>query len=235
MTLRFHAHPLASFCHKALIALYENDTPFEHVMVDFGDERSAAAFRTLWPLAKMPVLQDTARGYTVGEASAVIDYLDRHYPGPVRLLPRDADLAWQARMLDSVFDSYVHEPMQKIVTDRLRPAGRNDPEGVAQAAAQIRQSYDWLESELAGRDWALGDVFSAADCAAAPALFYADMVEPLGRGHVWLAGYLDRLMARPSYVRALKEAEPWFGNFPLPDKPVIDDRAAWRKRKWEQA
>lgn len=235
MTLRFHAHPLASFCHKALIALYENDTPFEHVMVDFGDERSASAFRALWPLAKMPVLEDTARGQMVAEASAVIDYVDRWYPGPVRLLPLDADLAWKARMLDSVFDSYVHEPMQKIVTDRLRRAGRNDPEGVEQAAAQIRQAYDWLEGELAGRRWALGEDFSAVDCAAAPALFYADMAVPLRREHTWLANYLERLMARPSYARVLEEAAPWFVNFPLPDKPVVLNRRAWREGKWEQA
>ena len=135
-------------------------------------------------------------------------------------------------MLDGVFDSYVHEPMQKIVTDRLRPAGRDDPEGVTQAHAQIRQAYDWLETALSGRAWALGDSFSLADCAAAPALFYADMVEPMGPQHRWLASYLDRLMARASYARALDEARPFFAYFPLPDKPVVAGRREWRERRW---
>lgn len=235
MTLRLHGHPLASFCHKALIALHENGTPFEDVLVDFGNPDSAAAFRALWPMAKMPVLEDTARGTMIAEASAVIDYLDRFYPGPARLLPQDPDLASQARMLDGVFDSYVHEPMQKIVTDRLRPVGRDDPEGVVIARAQIRQSYDWLEETLAGQDWALGTDFSIVDCAAAPALFYADMVEPFGRAHVWLAAYLERLMARPSYARVLQEAEPYFGHVPIDEKPFIAGRPAWREAKWASA
>jgi len=231
MTLRFHAHPLASFCHKALIALYENATPFEHVMVDFGNEQSAAAFKALWPMAKMPVLEDTARGQLVAEASAVVEYLDRHYPGATRLVPGDADLVWQVRMWDSVFDSYVHEQMQKIVTDNLRPAGRNDLEGVELAKAQLNQSYDFLESRFRGREWLVGDAFSIADCSAAPALFYADTVVPFGPAHNWLADYLERLMARPSYARVLEEAEPYFGFVPIPNKPIIAGRAAERERR----
>jgi glutathione S-transferase len=231
MTLRFHYHPLASFCHKALIALYENDIAFDPVIVDFGNVESAAAFRALWPMAKMPVLEDTERGALVAEASAVVEYVDRHYPGSTRFVPDDADLVWQIRMWDSVFDSYVHEPMQKIVTDNLRPAGRNDGEGVAQAKAQLNQSYDFIEKTLAGRTWALGDDFTLADCSAAPALFYADTVEPFGQEHAWLADYLERLMARPAYARVLKEAEPWFKNVPVEHKPIISGRAAERERR----
>jgi glutathione S-transferase len=231
MTLRFHFHPLASFCHKALIALYENEIPFEPVLIDFGDPDSAAAFRALWPMAKMPVLEDTARGQLVAETSAVVEYLDRHYPGKIRFIPEDADLVWQTRMWDSVFDSYVHEPMQKIVTDNLRPASRNDPEGVEQAKAQLRQSYDFLEKSFTGRTWIVGDTFTLADCSAAPALFYADTVVPFAPEHVWLADYLERLMARPAYARVLREAEPHFKNVPVEHKPIISGRAAERERR----
>ncbi|HTV70663.1 MAG TPA: glutathione S-transferase family protein [Rhizobiaceae bacterium] len=231
MTLRFHFHPLASFCHKALIALYEKEIPFEPVLIDFGDPDSAAAFRTLWPMAKMPVLEDTARGQLVAETSAVVEYLDRHYPGKIRFVSEDADLVWQIRMWDSVFDSYVHEPMQKIVTDNLRPTGRNDLEGVEQAKAQLRQSYDFLEKSFAGRTWIVRDTFTLADCSAAPALFYADTVVPFAPEHVWLADYLERLMARPAYARVLKEAEPYFKNVPVENKPIISGRAAERERR----
>ena len=222
MPPKFYYHPLASFCWKPLIALYENGTEFEPVVVDLMDEASAAAFRAVWPTAKFPVLRDDQRGHTVAESTIVIEYLDLRFPGPVRFIPEDPDLAWQARMWDRFLDSYVHEPMQKIVTDRLRPAGGSDPTGVEMARAQIRQSYDILEARMPGREWLVGDSFGLADCAASPALFYAHTVEPLDTTHPELTAYLGRLMRRPSFARVLKEAEPWFKNFPLERKPSVN-------------
>jgi glutathione S-transferase len=224
MSLKLYSHPLASFCHKALIALYENDTPFEPVLVDFGDERSSAAFTAVWPLAKMPVLRDEARDQTVAEATVVIEYLDAHYPGRARFLPADPDLAWQTRMWDRIYDHYVQEPMQKIVTDRLRPSGRNDPFGVEQAKVQLRQVYGLIEQRMASRTWTMGDAFTLADCSAAPALFYANTVLPFGQTEEALQTYLDRLMARPSFARVLAEAEPYFGLFPMEEKPRVTRR-----------
>ena len=221
MSLKLYFHPLASFCHKALIALYENGTRFEPVFVDLGDAASRAAFQAVWPIAKMPVLRDEARDRTVAESTIVIEYLDAHYPGATRFVPADADRAWQTRMWDRFHDHYVQEPMQRIVGDRLRPAGRNDPHGVEQAQAQLHQAYAVLERQMDGKTWALGDAFTLADCAAAPALFYADTVAPFGATHANLSAYLDRLMARPSFARVLKEAEPYFGLFPLEQKPRI--------------
>jgi glutathione S-transferase len=224
MSLKLYSHPLASFCHKALIALYENDTPFEPVLVNFGDERSSAAFTAVWPLAKMPVLRDEARDQTVAEATVVIEYLDAYYPGPARFLPADPDLAWQTRMWDRIYDHYVQEPMQKIVTDRLRPSGRNDPFGVEQAKVQLRQVYGLIEQRMASRTWTMGDAFTLADCSAAPALFYANTVLPFGQTEEALQTYLDRLMARPSFARVLAEAEPYFGLFPMEEKPRVTRR-----------
>ena len=123
MSLVFHGHPLSSYCWKVLIALYENGTPFEQRLVDLGDPESRAAFAALWPMAKMPVLEDAERGAVVAETTIIIDYLDLHYPGPVRFVPEDPERAREVRLWDRVYDLYVQGPMQRIVGDRLRPAG----------------------------------------------------------------------------------------------------------------
>jgi glutathione S-transferase len=209
MTLKLHFHPLSSFCQKALTALYENDTPFEPVIVDFFNEESAAAFKKIWPIGKIPVLRDEARDRTVPEASIIIEYLAQHYPGKSKLVPADADLARQMRLRDRFFDLYVNVPMQKIVTDRLRPAGKNDPYGVEEARTLLQTSLGMIDRDMESKTWIMGDAFTMADCAAAPALFYANMLSPFGRTHKNAAKYLGRLMERPSYARALKEAEPY--------------------------
>jgi glutathione S-transferase len=221
MSLKLYFHPLASFCHKALIAFYENGIPFEPVIVDLLDETSSAAFRAVWPMAKMPVLRDDARGRTVAESTIIIEYLDVFHPGMTRFLPADPDCAWQTRMWDRFYDHYVQEPMQKIVTDRLRPAGKNDAYGVEQAKTQLQQAYAVIEPEMAAKTWMMGESFTLADCAAAPALFYANAVVPFGDTHSELTAYLGRLMARPSFARVLKEAEPYFRFFPMEKKPQI--------------
>lgn len=214
MSLTLHYHPLSSFCWKALVALYENGAPFTPHMVNLGDPAERAALLALWPIGRFPVLRDETRGETVPESSIVIEYLDRHYPGTAKLISSDPDLALQTRLRDRFLDLYVHLPMQKVVGDRLRPADKKDPHGVAEARAQLHTSYAILDQYLAHGGWMMGERFSLADCSAAPALFYGNKVEPIGEGHRHLAAYLERLMARPSFARVLNEAEPYFGMFP---------------------
>jgi len=214
MSLRLYFHPLSSFCHKALVALYENGTPFEPHIVDLLDEASRAAFRKIWPIGKFPVLRDDARDCTVPESSAIIEYLDQHYPGQVRLVPEDADLARETRLSDRFYDLYVNVPMQKIVTDRLRPAGQNDLYGVEQSKALLQTALGMVDRDMSGKSWAMGDTFTMADCAAAPALFYADMTMPFGDTYRNAAAYLGRLKARPSFARTLHEAQPYFAMIP---------------------
>ena len=221
MSLKLYFHPLASFCHKALIALYENGTSFEPVIVDLAAATSSATFRAVWPMGKMPVLRDDARDRTVAESTIIIEYLEAHYPGATRFLPADPDGAWQTRMWDRFYDHYVQEPMQKIVTDRLRPAGTNDLYGVERAKDELRNAFALLEREVVAKTWMMGDAFTMADCAAAPALFYAHTVVPFVETQSKLAAYLDRLMARPSFARVLEEAEPYFRLFPMEKKPAI--------------
>jgi glutathione S-transferase len=214
MSLTLHFHPLASYCHKVLIALYENNTPFVPNKVDLSDQSERAALLRLWPIGKFPVLCDDARGETIPESTVIIEYLDRHYPGATRFIPGDADRALQTRLRDRFYDLYVHEPMQKIVGDRLRPGGNKDPHGVEEARARLRTSYGMIDAEMAARTWAMGAEFSLADCAAAPSLFFANEVMPFGESHQRVAAYLGRLKARPSYARVLKQAEPYFAMFP---------------------
>jgi glutathione S-transferase len=221
MTLTLHFHPLASFCHKALIALHEHGLDFRPVVVDLGDPGSRAAFAEVWPLLKFPVLQDGERGATVAESTAVIEYLDAFHRGDRRLIPGDPDDAWKARMWDRIFDQYVEVPMQKIVTDSLRPEGGHDPHGVGEARDALAGAYRFLEDRLRPEPWALGERFTLADCAAAPALFYADTVLPLGPQQPRLGAYLDRLVHRPSYARVLADAAPYFPKFPLDPKPRL--------------
>jgi glutathione S-transferase len=214
MSLELYFHPLSSFCQKALIAFYENDTPFKPKIVDLADEASSAELKRIWPIGKFPVLRDETRDRTVPESSIIIEYLAQHYPGRVQLVPADAELARQARLRDRFYDLYVNAPMQKVVTDRLRPAGRNDPHGVEEAKTLLGTALGLVEEEMATRTWAMGDAFSMADCAAAPALFYANEVMPFGETRRHVAGYFDRLMARPSFARAVEEARPYFRLFP---------------------
>jgi glutathione S-transferase len=214
MSLKLYFHPLASFCWKPLIALYENDTPFEPQIVDLMDRDSSAAFMRVWRIGKFPVLRDAAKGRTIPESSTIIEYLAQHYPGRTQLVPTDPDLARQVRFKDRFYDLYVHQPMQKIVTDRIRPEGRHDPHGVEEARVLLGTSLGMIDEEMASKAWAVGETFGMADCAAAPALFYADKVMPLADAHRNAAAYLQRLMQRPSFARVLEEAQPYFKMFP---------------------
>lgn len=208
MNLQLYMHPLSSFCHKVLIALYENGTPFEPRMVRLDDEASREDFRKVWPILRFPVLRDEARGRTVPESTVIIEYLALHYPGSTALIPADPQAALDVRERDRFFDLYLHVPTQKVITDRLRPADGHDAIGVEQARAQLRTAYALLDGEMRERTWAMGDAFTLADCAAAPPLFYSAWAEPVD-GFPHVAAYRQRLMERTSFARALREAEPY--------------------------
>jgi glutathione S-transferase len=217
MSLTLHFHPLSSFCHKVLIALYEAGTPFVPRIVDLSDPAERAALLKLWPLGKFPLLEDSGTGRIVPESSLIIEYLDQNYPGASPLLPSEPAAALEVRHWDRFFDLHVHDAMQKIVGDRLRPEGQRDPTGVARARERLKVAYAMLEGALGGKRWVAGETFSMADCAAAPALFYGDKVVPFGTDYPGITAYFARLLERPSYARVLVEAEPYFAMFP--DEP----------------
>lgn len=216
MTIELFAHPFSSYCQKVLIAFYENDVPFTYRMLEdegVGDELAA-----LWPMKRFPILRDDGR--VVLEASIVIEHLQIHHPGPVRLIPDDPDLALEVRMLDRFFDNYVMTPQGKFVFDALRPAEHRDPFGVDEARRMLDTSYAWLDGRMAGRTWAVGESFTLADCAAAPSLFYADWTHAIPARFQSLRAYRQRLLARPSFARAVEEARRFRHYFPLgaPDR-----------------
>ena len=216
MALTLYAHPFSSYCQKVLTALWENDAPFTYRHLEHpgaAEERAA-----LWPFGRFPVLVHD--GSTIAESSIIIEYLDIHYPGATRLLPDDREAALEVRFMDRFFDNYVMAAMQKPVFAALRSDGAGKDVAMAEARTSLDTAYAWLDDRLAGRRWAAGDEFSLADCAAAPSLFYADWVHQIGPQFPVVRDYRSRLLARPSFVRAVDEARPYRPFFPLgaPDR-----------------
>jgi glutathione S-transferase len=212
MTLQLFGHPFSSYTQKALIALYETGAEFTQRVIGPDDPGTVAEFAKLSPLKKFPVLVDGDR--VLLESSVIIEHLALHHPGRVNLIPKDADRAIDVRLLDRIFDNYIMTPMQRIVADRLRPDGVRDAHGVQAAKSALTEAYSWLNDTLAQRTWADGKDFTMADCAAAPALFYADWVHEIGASFPRLLEYRQRLLARPSVARAIDEARPYRPYFP---------------------
>jgi glutathione S-transferase len=216
MSLTLHAHPFSSYCWKTLIALYEGATPFSYRVVE--DAAGWAELESLWPLRKFPLLRDD--GATIVESSIIIEHLARRHPGAAPLLPADDDAALAVRFMDRFFDNYVMTPMQKLVADRMRPPTERDATGVASARAMLDTAYAWLDARLPPDAWACGASFTLADCSGAPALFYADWVQPLGERFPRVLAYRRRVLARPSVARVVEEARPYRNFFPggAPDR-----------------
>jgi len=218
MSLALYGHPFSSYTQKALIALYENDTPFEFRCIGPDTPEHAAEWLRRWPIARFPLLVDGER--QIVETSLIIEYLQLAHPGPVRLLPADPMAALDVRFLDRYFDLYVMSAMQFAVDTALKRYPMTVEEGRAIASERLERAYAWLEGHLAGKTWAAGEDFTLADCAAAPSLFYADWVHPIPEACPVLRAYRSRLLARPSFARAVEEARPYRSFFPLgaPDR-----------------
>lgn len=206
-------HPLSSYCHKVLIALEELEIEVDRQLMNPGDPVQRAEHLARWPTGKIPLLMDDGR--PVPETSIMIEHLQRHHARPGRsLIPADADAALEVRLWDRIFDQYVMTPMQACTADLLRPQDDRDPFGVARAHEQLLSSYAFIDRRLAGRRWVCGDGFTLADCAAAPALFYAVAYVPLPPQHLQLQAYFERLVAHPAVARTIDQARPWLAYFP---------------------
>lgn len=211
MSLTLYYHPLASYCHKVLIALYENAADFAPRIIDLGSDADRAELQALWPIGKFPVIHDAVRQRTVPEATIIIEYLDRFFPGPHALIPGDWDTALEVRLWDRFFDNYIHAPLQHIVLDHLRAAHGD----LTSERATLDTAYGMLDRQMASRTWVASEQFSLADCAATPALFYASTLQPIPSEYRHLHGYFERLMTRPSVQRVLDEAKPYFSMYPF--------------------
>lgn len=213
ITLTLYYHPLSSFCHKVLIALYENGTEFEKRIIDFGNEKDRADLQAIWPFNKFPVIRDQARKRDVAESTAIIEYLNHHFAGEQSLLPTDWEAAFEVRFWDRVFDNYVHRPMQQIVGGRIS----GNHADLSKDRATLATAYSMIDQHVATRTWIAGEYFSMADCAAAPALFYANTLAPFEDKFQHLADYFERLTKRQSFARVLEEAKPYFSMYPFAD------------------
>ena len=213
-----YAHPFSSYSQKALTALYENEIDFEFRLLDHGDPETLADFEARWPIKRFPILVDGEK--TILEATTVIEYLHVHYPGPVKLIPDDADAAIEVRMLDRFFDNYISTPQQRIVFNSIRPEGNSDPYGDTEARGMLERAYAWLDRHMDGKVWATGDTFTLADCGAGPFLFYADWTHAIDPAFKNVHAYRSRLLARPTFARCVDGGRPYRHYFPLgaPDR-----------------
>ena len=216
MLPKLYAHPFSSYCQKVLIALYENGTAFDYRTLE--DPQANEELAALWPMKRFPVMVDGGR--TILEASLIIEHLDHAHRGPVRFVPDAPGAALDVRTMDRFFDNYVSTPQQKVVFNAIRPEAVRDPCGVDEAKVMLDTSYRWLDGVMADREWAAGGAFSLADCAAAPALFYADWTHPIPDTCPNVKAYRQRLLVRPSFARAVDEARKYRAYFPLgaPDR-----------------
>jgi len=213
-----YAHPFSSYCQKVLVALWEKDIAFTYRHLE--EPGAAEELARLWPVKRFPVLVEED-GRVVAESSIIIEYLDALHPGGPRLLPQQAEAALETRFMDRFFDNHVMTPMQKPVFAALRGDAARTEEASREARDALDIAYAWLEERLRGRPWVAGDAFTMADCAAAPSLFYADWVHRIDdEAFPRLRAYRSRLLARPSFARAVEEARPYRAYFPLgaPDR-----------------
>ncbi|QTT87968.1 glutathione S-transferase family protein [Pseudomonas chlororaphis] len=210
MPLTLYFHPLSSFCHKVLIALYEHGIAFEKRIIDLANDADRAELQSLWALGKFPVIRDHARQRDVPESSVIIEYLDRFYRGQRPLIPEDWDSALEVRLWDRFFDCHVQGPMQRIVADRLYGTHGD----LSRERAALLSAYALLEQRLASRIWVASQDFSLADCAAAPALFYASTLVAFADDQRHLSAYFERLIQRPSFQQVINEARPYFIHYP---------------------
>ncbi|MEO7336660.1 MAG: glutathione S-transferase family protein [Caldimonas sp.] len=218
MALQLYFHPFSSYCQKALIAFYEHAVPFEPRVLAGPESPAMQELARRWPVKRFPVLVDGER--TILEATCIVEYVDQRAGGDARLIPDDPQAALEVRMMDRFFDNYISTPQGRIVFNSLRPEDARDPYGDREAREMLESAYGWLDEVMADREWAAGDRFSLADCAAAPALFYADWTHPIGAAYPNVSAYRRRLLARPSFARAVDEARPYRSFFPLgaPDR-----------------
>jgi glutathione S-transferase len=212
MALALHYHPLSSYCHKVLVAVDELGLAVDAQVVNLGDPAARDAFLRLWPTGRIPLLVDD--GVAVPESSIMIEHLQRRHAPHAALVPHDAQQALEVRLWDRLLDQYVMNPMQAIIAQRLRPEAERDAGATPAAHAVLAMAYRMVDERMAGRNWLAGDAFTLADCAAAPALFYAVTLAPLPADHPHLAAYFERLVARPSVRRVIEQARPWFQYYP---------------------
>ena len=215
VSLTLYAHPFSSYCWKVQIALDADGTSYDYRNVDPSNPGVMEELKALWPLGKFPVLVD--EGEVVVETSCIIEHLQAKHPGPNAWIPEGGE-GRRVRFLDRFFDLHIQGNMQPTVNHAIWPDGEG--KAAARGIEALRIAYDWLEANLPDSEWAAGHSFTLADCAAAPALFYADWVEEIGEQRPRLNAYRARLLAHSAVSKSVEGARPYRAYFPLgaPDR-----------------
>jgi glutathione S-transferase len=214
--LALYGHPFSSYTWKALIALYANETPFEFRMVDADHPEHTQFVQSAGPLAKFPVLQDGDN--VIFESTSIIEYLSQRHAGNELLVPDEPSAALGMRMLDRVFDNYVMNVMQIVVDEYIRNGANPDQVRISEARERLTRTYRWLEGWL--EYYPPMDHVTLIECAAAPSLFYADWVHPIGDEFPRLRHWRAHLLSLPPVARCVDDARPFRQFFPLgaPDR-----------------
>jgi glutathione S-transferase len=201
-----HYHPLSTYSQKTLMALYEKGFPFTPQILDITSADAREAYKKVYPLGKIPLL--TGEDQFIPESSIIIEYVDAHHDGKLRLIPADRDQARKARFYDRLMDNYVMEPVLTVFFDGRKPEAEREPKRVEAAKARLDTMYAMFDAHLAKNTWILGEAFTMPDCAAAGALGLAHMVYPYEK-HANLRAYFGRLSERPTFQKVRAEVAPY--------------------------
>lgn len=205
--MKLYYMPLSTYSQKTLLGLHEKELQFERVIVNLEDDVQAGEYRALHPLGTVP-LMIANDGRKIPESTSILEYVDHRYGAGSRLLPRDPELAQQTRFGDRMFDLYLNDSVVAILTEQRKPEAQRDAPLVARMRQRIDAIYRYMEELLARRDWINGERFSLADCAAAPALLYAQHVAPFDN-RCYISAYWKRIQARPAHRQLMEEVRPW--------------------------
>ena len=145
------------------------------------------------------------------ESTSIIEYLEDKFPHTPRLIPAaGGDAARQVRFMDRMADLYFNDPIVELLFQKLGIRAQ-DGDKAAKSRKYVGLSYEHYNKRLANQAWICGDVFTMADCATIPVLFYAQTAAPF-EAYPNIVAYWMRAQQRPSYVKVKAEFEPiWNG------------------------
>ncbi len=197
----------STYCQKVLLALYEKSIEFEKVPVNLMQPEQRQKYcEEVHALGKIPVLK-TEAGDILPESSIIIEYLDQRSPESNQLIPSDPTTALQVRLKDRMCDLYLVDAVSNLFFQSMKPDDGKDMALIRKCEKHLDYMYQKLEASLQCNGFIAGEQFSMADCAAIPALFYAQEQYPFS-GYPNICDYFQRMQARASYRRVSEELMP---------------------------
>jgi glutathione S-transferase len=208
--MKLYYNPLSTYCQKVMIAFNEKGIAYEPHVVDLMSAEGRASYEEINPFGKVPFFKPS-EDWQVPESTSIIEYLEDKFPNTPRLIPAGGgDAARQVRFMDRMADLYLNEPIVELQFQKIGFRAQ-DNDRAARARKFVSISYGYYDKRLAKQPWLCGESFTMADCAAIPALYYAQAVMPFD-AHSNIVAYWERARKRPSYAKVKAEFEPiWQG------------------------